>query len=63
QMAARLPPGMSRVEAAVRFALSHSGVASAIVGLASPAEVADAVRFVDAGSLDAALVCRLNGNS
>ncbi len=59
----RLPPRMTREEAAVRFALSHPGVTSAIIGLGSLVEVADAVRFVDAGPLDAELLARLNGNS
>jgi aryl-alcohol dehydrogenase-like predicted oxidoreductase len=60
-LAAQLPADMTRQEAAVRFALSHPGVASAIIGLGAPEEVDDAARFVDAGPLDAALVARLNG--
>jgi L-galactose dehydrogenase/L-glyceraldehyde 3-phosphate reductase len=63
EMATRLPAGMSREEAAVRFAISHPGVTSAIIGLASTAEVADAARFVDAGPLDSAVLARLNGDS
>ncbi len=62
-LAKQLPPQMTREAAAVRFALSHPGVTSAIIGLGSPAEVADAVRFVDVGPLDAELLARLNGNS
>jgi aryl-alcohol dehydrogenase-like predicted oxidoreductase len=54
---------MPREEAAVRFAISHPGITSAIVGLGSPAEVADAVRFVDAGPLDSEVLAQLNGDS
>lgn len=60
---ALLPSGMSRQEAAVRFALSHPAVSSAIIGFATPEEVDQAVRFVDAGPLDASLLARLNGSS
>jgi aryl-alcohol dehydrogenase-like predicted oxidoreductase len=63
ELAKRLPPALSREEAAVRFAISHPGVTSVIIGLGSPAEVADAVRFVEAGPLDAATLARLNGDS
>lgn len=56
-----LPPGMSRQQAAVRFALSHPAVTSAIIGFATPDEVEQAVRFADAGPLDASLLARLNG--
>jgi L-galactose dehydrogenase/L-glyceraldehyde 3-phosphate reductase len=62
RLTALLPPGMTREEAAVRFALSHAGVASAIVGLGTPDEVAAACRFADAGSLDEPLLDRLNGD-
>jgi aryl-alcohol dehydrogenase-like predicted oxidoreductase len=62
-IAAQLPAGMSREEAAVRYAISHPGVTSAIIGLGSPTEVADAVRFVDAGPLDAEVLAQLNGDS
>ncbi len=55
-----LPPGMQREEAAVRFALSHPGVTSAIVGFATPDEVTAAASFVDEGPLDASLAARLN---
>jgi aryl-alcohol dehydrogenase-like predicted oxidoreductase len=55
-----LPPGMTPQEAAVRFALSHAGVTSAIVGLATPAEVADAAGFATAGRLDGELLATLN---
>jgi aryl-alcohol dehydrogenase-like predicted oxidoreductase len=60
ELAAHLPAGMSRQEAAVRFALSHPGVASAIVGFATPAEAAEVIRHSDAGPLDASLLARLN---
>lgn len=54
-----LPEGMARVEAAVRFAVSHPGVTSAIIGLGTPEEVAQAVAWLDAGPLDEALAARL----
>lgn len=55
-----LPAGISPQEAAVRFAISHPGVTSAIVGLARQTEVADAVRFASAGRLDGDLLAKLN---
>ena len=61
-LVALLPSGMSCQEAAVRFALSHPAVTSAIIGFATPDEVDQAVRFVDAGPLDASLLARLNGS-
>ena len=48
-----LPPGMTLPELAVRFALSHSAVSTAIVGLGSPAEVEAAVAFAGRGPLSA----------
>jgi aryl-alcohol dehydrogenase-like predicted oxidoreductase len=59
-LSALLPPAMSRQEAAVRFALSHPAVTSAMIGFATPDEVEQAVRFVAAGPLDASLLARLN---
>jgi len=56
---AMLPPGMSREEAAVRFALSHEAVTSAIVGLGTPQEAEDAVTFAERGPLDTELLARL----
>ena len=58
-LAAHLPEGMSRQEAAVRFALSHPGVSSAIVGFATPEQVSHAVGYAAAGPLDAALLARI----
>jgi aryl-alcohol dehydrogenase-like predicted oxidoreductase len=52
-LAPLLPPGMSREEAAVRFALSHPSVSSAIVGFAALEQVADVARFAHLGPLDA----------
>jgi len=54
-----LPPGMTREEAAVRFAISHPQVTSAIVGFASPQEIERAVSFAYRGPLETALVARL----
>jgi aryl-alcohol dehydrogenase-like predicted oxidoreductase len=58
-LAALLPAGMSREEAAVRFSLSHAAVASAIVGFASPAEVDTVVRFASLGPLADKLLAEL----
>jgi len=55
-----LPPGLQREEAALRFAVSHPAVTSAIVGLGSPDEVNAAVAYADRGELDAKLIERLN---
>ncbi len=52
RLAAALPAGVSRTEAAVRFALSHAVVTSAIVGFATPDEVCEIVHFATAGPLD-----------
>jgi L-galactose dehydrogenase/L-glyceraldehyde 3-phosphate reductase len=51
-IAAQLPAGLSREEAAIRFALSHPAVSSAIIGFATPEQVSQAARFAAAGSLD-----------
>lgn len=59
QLAAILPPGMSREEAAVRFAITHPQVTSAIVGFASPQEVEQVVGFAYRGPLEGELAERL----
>jgi aryl-alcohol dehydrogenase-like predicted oxidoreductase len=59
QLGEMLPSGLRREEAAVRFALSHPAVTSAIIGFASPAEVAEAVSFAYRGPLEADLCQRL----
>ena len=51
-IAKRLPAGMSLREVALRFAISHPDVASAIVGFGSPEEVEEAAAYVDKGPLD-----------
>lgn len=51
RVAAALPPGLPIVEAAARFAAHHPAVATAIVGMASVAQVRDMVRCVGAGPL------------
>lgn len=58
-----LPSGMTRDEAAIRFALSHPGITSAIIGLATPEQVEQAARYAAAGPLDAGLWTRLNDAS
>jgi aryl-alcohol dehydrogenase-like predicted oxidoreductase len=59
QIAEMLPAGVRREEAAVRFALSHPAVTSAIIGFATPAEVAEAVSFAYRGPLGTDLLRRL----
>ena len=54
-----LPDGMSRTAAAVRFSVSHAGVSSAIIGLGTPDEVEQAVRWLDRGPIDETLAARL----
>jgi aryl-alcohol dehydrogenase-like predicted oxidoreductase len=54
-----LPPGMSCPEVAIRFAISHPYVTSAIVGFASPQEVEEIVRFAYRGPLEPAFVACL----
>ena len=51
-LAKRLPAGMSLREVALRFAISHPDVASAIIGFGSPAEVEEAALYADQGSLN-----------
>ena len=53
-IAKRLPAGMSLREVALRFAISHPDVASAIIGFGSPAEVEEAAAHADKGSLNEA---------
>ncbi|HUE75034.1 MAG TPA: aldo/keto reductase [Pirellulaceae bacterium] len=55
----RLPPGMSLPEVALRFAIAHPGVASALVGFGSPEQVEQAVAFAERGPLAAEEVERL----
>jgi aryl-alcohol dehydrogenase-like predicted oxidoreductase len=50
----RLPTGMTLREVALRFAISHPDVASAIVGFGSPEEVEEAAEFASKGPLSAA---------
>jgi aryl-alcohol dehydrogenase-like predicted oxidoreductase len=58
-LAAHLPADVGPAEAAVRFALSHPAVTSAIVGFGRPEEVSEVVGFAMRGPLDAALLGRL----
>lgn len=60
RLAALLPAGMRREEAALRFVLSHPAVASAIVGFQGPEQVDEMARFAAGGALDAATLARLN---
>jgi aryl-alcohol dehydrogenase-like predicted oxidoreductase len=48
----RLAGQMTLKEAAVRFALSHPSVASAIIGFSTPEQVDEAVRFANEGPLE-----------
>lgn len=60
RLAALLPPGMGREEAAVRFALAHPAITGAIIGLATPDEVDQIVGFASRGPLDEKLLARLH---
>ncbi len=51
-LAKRLPAGMSLREVALRFAISHPDVASAIIGFGSPAEVEEAALYADQDPLN-----------
>ena len=53
-IASRLPGGMSLRELALRFAISHPDVASAIIGFGSPVEVEEAAAQADKGPLNEA---------
>ena len=50
---------MRREEAAVRFALIHPAVSSAIIGFATPTQVSEAIGFDAAGPLDDRLLAEL----
>lgn len=63
QIDALLPEGMRREEAAVRFALGHPAVSSAIVGFATADQVAEVVGFAAQGPLDEGLLTRLNDSA
>jgi aryl-alcohol dehydrogenase-like predicted oxidoreductase len=54
-----LPAGMSLPEVALRFAIAHPGVASALVGFASPEQVEQAVVYAQRGPLSADEIERL----
>jgi L-glyceraldehyde 3-phosphate reductase len=54
-----LPEGMSLPEVALRFAIAHPGVASALVGFGSPEQVEQAVAFAERGPLPTSEVERL----
>jgi aryl-alcohol dehydrogenase-like predicted oxidoreductase len=63
RLAALLPEGMGREEAAVRFALSHPAITSAIVGFGSPEEVSQVVRYAASGRLDDGLLNQLQAHA
>lgn len=54
-----LPQELSLPEVALRFAIAHPGVASALVGFGSPEQVEQAVAFAERGPLAAAEIERL----
>ena len=58
-LASSLPAGMSLPEVALRFAIAHPGVASALLGFASPEQVEQAIAFADRGPLAEAVSERL----
>lgn len=51
QLTHLLPPGLSLKEVAVRFALSHPAVSSAIIGFSEPEHIREAVTIMQAGPL------------
>jgi L-galactose dehydrogenase/L-glyceraldehyde 3-phosphate reductase len=61
RLRAALPDGLSVKEAAVRFALSHHSVHSAIVGLSEPAHLDEAVRCMESGPLPSKVQAILRG--
>jgi L-galactose dehydrogenase/L-glyceraldehyde 3-phosphate reductase len=56
ELASLLPREMSPTEAAVRFALSHARVTSAIVGFSTPEQVDQTIEWVGRGPLDDSLI-------
>jgi L-galactose dehydrogenase/L-glyceraldehyde 3-phosphate reductase len=56
ELARILPSGMPATEAAVRFAVSHAGISSAIVGFSTPSQVDDAVEWAGRGPLPDSLL-------
>ena len=56
ELAELLPGGMSATEAAVRFALSHASVTSAIVGFSTPGQVDQAIEWAGRGPLGDSLI-------
>lgn len=58
-LAKQLPPGLDLKELALRYVLSIPSVCSAIVGLGSPEQVGEAVRWADRGPLDPELVIQI----
>lgn len=58
-MRSLLPADVSLPEAAVRFAVHHPRVTSAIIGFGSPEEVADAARWAASGPLPDELIATL----
>ena len=61
EMARTLPTGMTMPEAAVRFALSHPTIASAIVGFSQPGQVDEAVAWAQRGKLADDVMTTLGG--
>ena len=59
-LAAALPVGLGREEAAIRFALSHPTVSSAIIGFATPRQVEQAASFAAAGPLESSCLANLS---
>jgi len=62
RLSAVLPADMSLEEAAVRFALSHASITSALVGFATPEQIDQITGYAARGPLDAGLLARLNDN-
>lgn len=59
----RLPPGTGLKEAAVRFALSHPAVSTALIGFSNAEQIDEAIRFASRGPLPGDLLERLRSHS
>ncbi|MGI8603817.1 MAG: aldo/keto reductase [Verrucomicrobiales bacterium] len=60
RLASSLPDGLSLTEAAMRFVLSQKQISTALVGLASPEQVDQAIRWAEAGALSEELLQKLS---
>jgi len=54
-----LPPDITLAEASVRYVLSKTGISTALIGFASPAQIDAAIRFARKGPLDIELLSQI----